>query len=357
MGLSGLTRREVGALYEHAYVFDGHNDLALRLLAGEDIASRRPGGHLDLPRMREAGLDGGVFAVWIDPDRPHPFERSLEGLGALRDWVERTPGVRVALNGRDLDSAREDGEIAVVLGVEGAYGIDTDVAAVDVLFDAGMRCLTLTWMKPTAWADASGAAPVHGGLSAFGRRVVRRLESLGVAIDVSHAADRVVWDVLAAVEVPPIASHSCARAVARHHRNLDDSLLEAIAAAQGVVGINFFSTYLDEGFAERYAAIETRVRTAGGRPEDLDAAVLREIPPLPLSRLLDHVEHAVRVAGSAHVGFGSDFEGMVALPLGLEDVRGLPRVAEGLAARGVGPEILRGLLGENFWRVFHAILP
>ncbi|MFQ5747143.1 MAG: dipeptidase [Gemmatimonadota bacterium] len=356
MGLQALTDDGFAALYEGAYVFDGHNDLALRLLDGEDIASRRSCGHLDLPRMRESGYDAAVFAVWIDPERPDPLGRSLEGLATLLAWCDRTDGVRAVLGRHDLETARERDEVAVVPGVEGGYGI-RDLADADALIEAGMRCLTLTWMQPTAWADASSARPVHGGLTELGRHLVRRLESRGVAIDLSHASDRVAWDVLAILEAPPIASHSCARALARHDRNLDDSLLEALAAAGGVVGINFFSAYLDEGFAARFEEIRRRVQAEDGTPQDLDAAVLREVPPPTLSHLLDHVEHAVRVAGSAHVGLGTDFEGVTALPREIEDVRGLRRVARGLADRGFDAESLRGVLGENFWRVFHAILP
>ncbi len=342
-------------LHHRAFLFDGHNDAATHLFAGADLARRREGGHLDLPRMREGGFDGGVFAVWIDPSLPDPLGRSLRGVARLRRYLDSTPGFHPVLAAEDFRRAREWGEIAALIGVEGGYGIADDLTAVDRLAGAGMRCLTLTWMAPTAWADASGGPPVHGGLSRFGRRVVDRLRRLGVAIDVSHASDAAVEQVLERADGPVIASHSGVRAVADHHRNLSDRLLERLAAVDGVVGINFFSAYLDRDFGRAVDRLWRRLGEGADGPAR-DAAVRAELAPIPFERLLEHIEHALRTVGPRHVGLGSDFDGVAALPEGLRDARDLPRITTALAERGAPPESLEAVLGGNFLRCFGAIL-
>ena len=348
-------------LHHRAFLFDGHNDVALKILQGVDITDRREDGHLDLPRMREGGFDGGVFAVWIDPALPEPLQRSLDSVRRLREYLETTSGFQPVLSSADLDAARESGDVAAVIGVEGGYGIEDDLAAVDRLAEAGMRCLTLTWMRPTAWADASGRPSVHDGLSEFGQRVVSRLRSLGVAIDVSHASDRVLEQLLERGDGPVTASHSGVKAVADHHRNLPDNLLERLAAADGVVGINFFSAYLDADFGRR---VEQLQRDLGpydpanhdGLYEALKRRVRAELTPVPFELLIDHLHHAIQVAGPLHVGLGSDFDGVVALPDGLDDARDLPRITESLARRGVAPDSLEAVLGGNFLRYFQTVL-
>ncbi len=359
--MNGTPEGRVAQLHHDAFLFDGHNDVALKVLQGVDISRRREDGHLDLPRMREGGFDGGVFAVWIDPALPEPFRRSLDGVRRLREYLEATPGFHPVLTAGDLDIARDRDEVAAVIGVEGGYGIDDDLAAVDRLAAAGMRCLTLTWMQPTAWADASGKRPLHEGLSEFGQRVVDRLRRHGVAIDVSHASDRVVEQLLDREDGPITASHSGVRAVADHHRNLSDHILERLARADSVIGINFFSAYLDAEFGSEVARLQKELEPYDPHRhaelyEALKRRVSEELTPVPFERLVDHLDHAIRVAGPRHVGFGSDFDGVVALPDGLDDVRGLPRITESLARRGAAPESLKAVLGGNFLRYFRAIL-
>jgi len=344
-------------LHREAFVFDGHNDLALRLFAGERIERRTNRGHMDLPRMRDGGFDGGVFAVWIDPRTPAAAEAALQGVERLRGYLTGTEGFRPVLTGADLAEAERVGEVAAVIGVEGGYPITEDLSMVDRLAEAGMRCLTLTWMTPTAWADAAGGEPVHGGLTAFGGRVVERLQKLGVAIDLSHASDAVVKQVLGRVDVPVLVSHSGVRAVADHPRNLPDALLERLAANSGVLGINFFSAYLDEAFGAGFERLKQRFPDGTFSGPELDRAVQRELEPIPLRKVAEHLEHAVAVAGVRHVGLGSDFDGVAALPVGLEDVAALPNLTLELARRGMADDALRLVLGANLRRVFQAVLP
>lgn len=337
-----------------APVLDGHNDLALRILEGEDPASRLEGGHLDLPRMREGGFDGGIFAMWVDPASPEPLGRALRGLEALVQWAETTPGVRPVLVPADLEAARRAGEVAVVAGVEGGYPIQDDLEAVDALHEAGARCLTLTWMEPTAWADAAGADPVHGGLTRFGRRVVERLRGLGMLVDVSHASDEAARDALQVAGGGILASHSGARSVADHPRNLPDDLLEALAAAGGAVGVVFFPAYLDEACGREFGALradlDVDLSTREGR-RAFDRAVRERLDPPPMARICEHAEHIRAVAGEAAVALGSDFDGVPVLPRGMRDVRDLPALVELLARRGWKDEPLEALLGANLRRV------
>ncbi|MFO7586928.1 MAG: dipeptidase [Gemmatimonadota bacterium] len=360
MGVAPLSREEALRLHRDVFVFDGHNDLAPRLFEGESLEDRGGRGHLDLARMRRGGLDGGIFAVWIDPDRPEPLRRALEGLERLTRILEDHPGVRVVRDADDLRAARREGRIAVVPGVEGGYGIVDRLQAVARLHEAGMRCLTLAWMRPTAWIDAAGADPVHGGLTAFGRRVVERLASLGVVIDVSHASDAAtaeVIDVARVLGVPVAASHSGVRAVADHPRNLPDGLLEAVAATEGIVGINFFSAYLDAAYGRGFRALQERAGPEGAWDmEALARACARELAPVPFSRILEHAEHALRVAGAEHVGLGSDFDGVAALPEGMRDAGDLPRLTAGLAALGFDAPALEAFLGAAWLRVLSAVL-
>lgn len=355
---AGRTGVDPDAVHRSSFVFDGHNDLALRILEGEDPAAPLDGGHLDVPRMRAGGFDGGVFAVWTDPSADELPERTLAAVRRVRGWVERTDGVRLVLRAGDLVPAKDGEGIAVVLGVEGGYAID-DVDAVDTLFEAGVRCLTLTWMQPTGWADAAGAEAKHGGLTPPGREVVSRLEELGMAVDLSHAADATVRDVLETMAGPPLVSHSGLRALVDHPRNLPDELLVEVAARGGVLGVNFFPGYLDEATARAFEALrrEVGVGALGDVGRDRLGAADGTTPSVGLERVADHLEHALSVAGSGAVGLGGDFDGVPVLPGGLPDVASLPALTALLLERGAPVEIVRGVLGENLRRLFRRVLP
>lgn len=359
-----MTPESARALHHEAFVFDGHNDVAGPLRRGASLDDRQGRGHVDLRRMRKGGLDGGIFAVFVDPDPRlgDPLERTREGVRHLRGILDAHPDVRLILTAADATAAASaaanvapgDGEVAALIGVEGGYAIGSDLAVAEELFDLGVRCLTLTWNAATAWADAAGGGP-HGGLTAFGRRLVDRLQRLGILVDVSHASDETVREVTGRAERPVVASHSGMRSLAALPRNLSDAQLEAIAGTDGLVGISFFNGHLDADFEARCVPLRAR------HFEDTEAlarTVLEEVGPLPLSRLVDHVRHAVAVVGEEHVGLGSDFDGMWAPPAGLEDVSRLPELSAALAEAGAFDE--RGLtafLGANWTRVLSSALP
>ncbi len=349
--MSPLTPQAARRLHSESFVFDGHNDLAGPLSRGESLDDRHGRGHLDLKRMREGGFNGGIFAVFIDPALEDPVGRTMSGIRQLRATLEAHPAFRLVLSASDLEREADD-RIAAVIGVEGGYAIDDDLGVVEELFDAGMRCLTLTWNDPTTWADAADNEP-HGGLTPFGRRLIDRLQRLGVLMDLSHGSDTTAADVIERTERPVVSSHTGMRRLAPIPRNVSDTLLEAIAATGGLVGVSLFNGHLDADFEERCTPLRAREFTD---TEELAAAVLAEVGTLPMSIVVEHVRHAVHIVGSDHIGLGTDFDGMWALPEGLDDVSRLPdlsaRLAEVFDADG-----LTAFLGANWVRVLRAALP
>ena len=366
---------EILALHRDAVVVDGHSDTALRLLDGEiDFGRRLPDGHMDLPRLREGGVDAQFFAAWLAPSYApdRAFARADSLLDAVVAMTERVPGIELARTAADVRRIAARGEVAALLAIENGQAIENDLEKLRHFADRGVRYMTLTWMNSNDWADGSGGEILHHGLSDFGREVVREMERLGILIDVSHAADATFWDVLEMATKPVIASHSSTDAIQEHHRNLNDQQLRAIAKNGGVVGVNFYPAYVDPAFAaaadSATKAIQPQLDSlsatyaddparAEAARDSLRAAAYAGIPPVPLARVVDHIVHAVAVAGVDHVGLGSDFDGISAVPLGLEDASRMPALTWELRKRGFSDADVRKILGENFLRVLEAAEP
>jgi membrane dipeptidase len=332
------------AVYERAIVIDMHNDLPTKLLDdGYDPDIRHPAGvggqlgHTDLPRLVESGITAVFLAAWVDaaftrrtPDGSHA--RAVAALDAARAFVDRHPDrLRLSTQAADIREAKATGRIAVFLGVEGGHAIENSLDKLGALYARGARYLTLVWNNGNAWAGSSVGMDDtrRGGLTPFGREVIAEMNRLGMLVDVSHASEETVADVLAVSTAPVIASHSSARALADHPRNLHDTELRAIAAAGGVVNVNFYSRFIDPVFR---AAVDAGVANP---------------PRTPLAVLIDHIEHVAQVAGIAHTGLGSDFDGISALPEGIDDVTGLPRIADALLDRGFAESAVTAILGGN----------
>lgn len=350
--MSALSAESARALHAGCFVFDGHNDLAGPLRRGESLDDRDGRGHMDLKRMREGGLSGGIFAVFIDPAEDHALERTLDGVAHLRGQLDSHPDFRVVLSASDLADEADDDRIAAVIGVEGGYAIEDDLGVVDALFDSGVRCLTLTWNDPTAWADAAGNEK-HGGLTSFGARMVHRLFRLGMLVDLSHASDRTFDAVLERAERPVVSSHTGMRQLAALSRNISDRHLEAIAGTGGLAGMSLFNGHLDADFEARCAPLRAREYAD---TEEMARAVRAEVGTLPMSAVVDHVRHAVGIVGSEHIGLGADFDGMWAVPEGLADVSCLPELSVALADV-FDADGLTAFLGANWRRVLRASLP
>jgi len=370
-------------VYREAFVVDTHNDMPSRILDdGYDPDVRHaPGfgpkeGHTDLPRLVESGLTAEFLSAWIDaPYAATPgasFDRAMQHVATIHAFVDRHPDrLRFATTAADVRRAKQDGKVAILIGVEGGHAIESSLDRLRDLHARGVRYMTLTWNNGLPWAGAAfGEGGTRtGGLTAFGRDVVREMNRLGMLVDVSHVSDSTFFDAIAASSVPVIASHSSARALSDSPRNLTDDQLRAIARNGGVVNVNFYSRFIDSRYRMRAEAVEAQVaaarRALGPGPDSAAAAarisamrdsLFAAIPPTPFSVLIDHIDHIARVAGVDHVGLGSDFDGVSALPLGMEDVTRLPRIAQALLDRGYSETDVKKVLGGNMLRVMTRVL-
>ncbi len=367
-------------IHERAIIIDGHDDIPSVMLAtGSDIADQSPWTHTDLAKMKAGGLTGSFFSIYVEgdlADKPTatgggPLRRALDLVDVTYRQVERHPDeLLLATSPADVRRAKREGKVAVLMGIEGGHAIESSLAALRVLHRLGCRYMTLTHTNTNEWADSagfSGAPPVrHHGLSPFGQEVVREMQRIGMLVDVSHVSDETFDAVMKVAQAPVIASHSSARAIANHRRNLSDDMLRALAKNGGVAMVNFWSLFLSDEYAaasrawfekngEAYKQIRALHKANPVAFREALAKLRSETEPLPkvpLSVLVDHIDHMVKVAGIDHVGLGSDFDGVDALPDGLEGVDSLPKITVELLRRGYKEDDILKILGENFLRVF-----
>jgi membrane dipeptidase len=310
------------------------------------FTDRHRDGYMDLPRMREGGLDAQFVAVYME-EEPRPgmaVRRALDQIDALHTLCEKYPkDLALATRADEVVETNKSGRIAVLIGLEGGYMIEDDLRALRTFSRLGVRYMTLTHMFNTNWADSSGVGPPlearHNGLSPFGRVVVGEMNRLGMLVDVSHGGDKTFFDVLAVTKAPVIASHSGCRAVKNHPRNMSDDMLRALAKNGGVIQIDAVTKYINPA-----------IPVDAAPKSYTDQLSVRE-PPTPLSIFIDHIAHAIQVAGPDHVGLGLDYGFGVPAPVGLEDVSKLEAVTYELLARGFDENTVRKVLGENTLRV------
>jgi membrane dipeptidase len=367
----------VERLLERAVVVDLHDDTTQMILdEGYNLGEKHDYGQVDIPRMRTGHVSGLFLSLWTDSDRYTPAEairRTLQQIDAVRREVARHPGaLEMATTSAEILAARKRGHIAILMGVEGGIAIDSDLAVLRSYAELGVRYLTLTHTNHTPWADSSSLAGTHNGLTDFGRQVVREMNRLGMMVDISHVSDKTFMDALETSTAPLIASHSSSRALANAPRNMTDDMLRALAAKGGVVHINYYEGFLDNGFAEREKALKAEQdeqnaiddhtpkfgdRSLNGPAvREINARRIAKLGRLPLSRLLDHFEHAVKVAGVDHVGLGSDFDGADDMfPEGMEDISKTPNLVRGLMERGFSDEDILKILGGNTLRVMREV--
>lgn len=356
------------ALTAERLVFDAHADSLQRALDLGDDLGTEGGGHLDLVRGARGGLGSLVFVSWVDPRfiqrGPHGARDRTRGLlSEFHRLAERHPErVRFAGNGPALDAARRAGATAGIPGIEGGHSIEESLDELDWFFERGVRVLTLVWNNHLRWirsCQPGADATIPEGLSDFGRSVVRHMNRLGMVVDLSHAGERSFYDALETTSMPAIASHSACKALSPHARNLTDDQLRALAQNGGVVGVVFCTPFLscDAGEEDRrlretegYRAIQDANDT---RQFVLQSDYLqRHAAPLEADVVVDHICHAVDVAGIDHVGLGSDYDGIQRTPRGLESASCYGRIAELLLRRGFSTDETRKVLGGNMQRVY-----
>ena len=367
----------VDRLLQRAVVIDLHDDTPQMIVdEGYNLGEKHDYGQVDIPRMRTGHVSGLFLSIWTDSDRYTPVEairRTLQQIDGVRREIARHPGdLEMATSSAEILAARKRGHIAILMGVEGGHAIDSDLSVLRSYAELGVRYLTLTHTNHTPWADSASLAGAHNGLTDFGRQVVREMNRLGMMVDISHVSDKTFLDALETSAAPVIASHSSSRALANAPRNMTDDMLRALAKKGGVVHINYYEGFLDNGFAEREKAlkaeqaeqnaIDDRTPKFGDRSQNgpavrkINAQRIAKLGRLPLSRLLDHFEHAIKVAGVDHVGLGSDFDGADDLfPEGMEDISKTPNLVRGLMERGFSDEDILKILGGNTLRVMREV--
>jgi membrane dipeptidase len=347
-------------------VVDGHNDLPwkLRLEADGDLDALDPAGplegfHTDVPRLLEGGVGAQFWSVYVPADVAEPFAMVMQQIDLVESMTARIDVLHPARSAADVARVRSADGIACLLGAEGGHAIEDDLGKLDELADRGVRYMTLTHSDTTSWADSATDESRHGGLSDFGRDVVRRMNDLGMLVDVSHVAHTTMRDVLAMTRAPIIASHSNAWALAPHPRNVPDDVIAEIGRNGGVVMAVFFPGFVVPETAvtmERLFDTWRRLRAELDDEKEIAAAIDKVERGLDVDRgtvgdVVDHIEHIAEVGGVDAVGLGSDFDGMTMVPDGLEDVTGYPAITEELLRREWSEGDIHKVLGGNTRRV------
>lgn len=367
-------------IHENAIVVDTHADTPQRFLDenyGIGNTDPKDRGHISLDKARAGNLGAEFFSIWVEPEtnQGHFAQHTLDLIDSVYQQAASHPDrMMMAFSVADIERARQQKKLAALMGIEGGHSIENDLHLLRDFYRLGVRYMTLTWSNTNEWADSSGdindpKIQHHNGLSEFGKQVVLEMNRLGMMVDVSHVADKTFWDTIAVTKAPVIASHSSARALTDHPRNMTDDMLRAVAKNGGVVQVNFYSGFVDENYRKAYeakkkdaeAAVKAFIdaRKAAGKPvtySDYDP-IQREwaakIPRPPLKSLIDHIDHIAQVAGVDHVGLGSDFDGVSgATPQGIDSAADLPRITQALLDRGYSEADIRKILGENTLRVF-----
>jgi membrane dipeptidase len=335
-------------LHENSLVVDTHNDTILHLIKTppfitsearpppprRTLGERSEDGQIDIPRIREGGVDCLLFAMYVSPHYRARLRRLLQMLDTFHSEIERNQAeIALATSYNEIWEAVEAGKIAAVLTVEGGEPLEGDIGVLRNLYRLGVRSLTLTHFPRNELGDGSGADS-GSHLSSFGKEVVEEMNDLGMLVDISHINETGFWDVIELSEDPVLATHSNCKALCGHHRNLTDDQIKALAEQGGVINLSFCAGFIKEGISFG----------------DTEA-----IKKVTIEDWLDHLDHAVGLVGTDHVGVGSDFDGGCGFP-GLDDITKIPELTRGMVARGYSDSDIEKILGANDLRVFKKVL-
>jgi membrane dipeptidase len=364
-----------------AIVVDTHADTPQRFLdENYDMANTDPAdpGQISLKKVEAGKLGAEFFSIWVDPQTTKPGDyarRTIDLIDTVYEQVARHPQqMMMAYSVADIERAHKEHKLATLMGIEGGHSMQNDIRLLREYYRLGIRYMTLSWDNTNDWADSSSdldnlKVPHHNGLTDFGRQVVLEMNRLGMMVDISHVSDKTFLDTIATTKAPVIASHSSARALTDHPRNMTDNMLRAVSKNGGVVQVNFYSAFIDENYRrateaqarERDADVQafiTKSKKAGRavsyvQVDRIEREWASRIPRPPLKALIDHIDHIADVAGVDHVGLGSDFDGVMgALPEGIDSAADLPKITQALLDRGYKPADVTKILGGNLLRVF-----
>src|SRR5580765_1848614 len=364
-------------LHFSSIVVDTHDDTTQLMLDPKfDLGIRHSSGSIDIPRMREGSLSAVFFSIWL-PSKvtgPEAVHKAMDQIDAVREQIRKHPGDLVlATTADEIRQAHKDGKIAALMGVEGGHMIASDLGVLRMYAALGVRYMTLTHSGNDEWADSSTDKAVHNGLTDFGKDVVREMNKLGVIVDISHVADKTFYDALAVSKAPMFASHSSCRAICNAPRNMTDQMIKDLAAKGGVIQINYHVSFLSQEFrdAEKKdpsvnAGISEEVKKRCPDVNDeacqliegdkitREYVVAGKLPKVEYTKIIEHVDHAVKLVGADHVGLGSDFDG-ANMPYGMEDATMIPKITEALLQKGYSGSDIRKILGENTLRVMSEV--
>ena len=362
-------------LHFSSYVIDTHDDTTQRFLSksGFDLSKRYTDGSIDIPRMREGGMNGIFFSIWIDGKTmgPQAIQQALDQIDLVRTNVAKFPkDIVLCRTAEEVRRAHAQNRIAALMGVEGGHMIGNDIHIVNVFADLGVRYMTLSHFYNTEWSDSSTDKPAHNGLTDFGKEVVHEMNRDGIMVDISHVSDKTFYDALEVSKAPLIASHSSCRAICDHVRDMSDDMIKALAAKGGVIQINYEKSFIDQAYKDAYnkatggvvTNIDNLKKKCGDDGECFEREMKKieeqliaegKLPHVTYEKVIEHIDHAVKLVGADHVGLGSDFDG-ANMPEGLEDASKLPKITEALIRRGYSDSDVRKILGENTLRVMEA---
>jgi membrane dipeptidase len=363
------------SIHRRAIAIDMHADTTQRMVDEHlDINQRLSDGQLDAVRMREGGLDAQFFSIWVEPQLyggggESAIKRADDQINAVREMVSKHADTwELALSAADVRRIAGEGKLAALMGLEGGYAIDERLENVERYYKMGVRYMSPAWSVSTSWAGSSGDEIGRTrGLNDFGKSVVREMNRLGMMIDVSHVSDPTFWDIVKTSTKPVIATHSNCRAIANVARNLTDDMIRALAKTGGVACVLFYPEFLEPAWSEKKKQVDAQIaaevqKASDDEPGNIamkkiarDRVRLREyarlLPPVTVSRLVDHIDHIVKLVGIDHVGLGSDFDGIQAVPVDLASVADLPNLTKELLRRGYSEEDIDKILGGNILRV------
>jgi membrane dipeptidase len=363
-------------IHDKSVLVDTHNDfpsasIEKKVSLDSDLLGKT---HTDLGRLRSGGVDVQIFSIFCGPGQQQPYAFANREIDSVHEWANRAPNrMTIVRTPAELKQAIKDNRLAAMLGVEGGHMIEDKIENLDALYVRGVRYMTLTWNNSTSWATSAadettkGDSLAHKGLTDLGKKIVERMNELGMLIDISHNGEQTFWDVIKLTKKPIIASHSCVWTFCHHSRNLKDDQIKAIAKNGGVIHLNFYAGFLDSTYEKKAAQLRAKHKpeidslVAHGTQPDYAAIMTMEkykeetnaIRP-PISLLLDHLDYIVKLVGVDFVGLGSDFDGIEAGPKELNGVQDFPLITKALLDRGYSKKDIGKILGENFLRVFKA---